>query len=93
MSRQTSLVHRLRTSPPETRPLASLVPDHVVVSAQVMAHPNSVPENVHVARPVFVRPFTEKGVRIVIVLSVWCMCRFDGGRVVVDERLCACRFP
>ena len=81
VSRQAPLVHRLRTPPPETRPLGFLVPDHVVLAAEMVAHPDSVAEDVHVARAVFVGPFTENGAHLIVLGVVW----LGGGRVLTHE--------
>lgn len=70
------------------------MPDHVVASAEVVAHPDSIAENDHVARAVFVGPFAEKCVHVVVVLGILWKRWFDGGRVIADEGrgLYACGF-
>lgn len=83
---QTPLVHRIRTTSPETCSLCFLVPDHVVSSAEVVAHPDSLADNVHVARAMFIRPFTDKDALVVIVLRVLWRRRFNREDLVGGER-------
>ena len=61
------------------------MPDHVVASAEVVAHTDSVTENDHVTRAMFIGPFTEKGVHVVLVLGVLWKRWFDQTRVVANK--------
>ena len=90
---ETPFVHRIRASSPETRTLKTLVSDHTVLSAQMVAHPNSVSKDFHVARAIFVCPFAEEGICVLIVIGVLRGYLFERRRAVDQERrLYACGF-